>query len=576
MSFVPAAVPADLGADVLHRRVPARRPRLVALLAASMSLLLAGTTVAQSPAPSVAPGSSAVPGPVAVPVSPTLTGTRWLLDVPSSVGLAAVLTDAPPVTLVLRDGLAVGNDGCNDYFAQYATAGSAITFGQVGVTYPPASCTPGLAAFEAAYVAAIGSVTSFTLVGSTLILVDGTGGRILVYTATVRVPIIGGWVVTGITDATGTMVTPLGTSALTLLFRPDDVLTGTTGCNDLFGEYAVAGNAIAIGPLGTTRAACPTQEVADQETEFLAGLQGATQWTLDASDLTLVDATGSPIMSLVSDPNVVPLPTPSAPPAPTPTPSPTPSPSPKPSPKPTPKPTPATVAVPNVVGDAEADALVSIGAAGLTAGAKTRKYDAKVPAGDVLSTDPKAGVIVQRGTAIDYKVSRGPEPTPTPKPTAKPTPKPTAKPTPKPTAKPTPKPTPKPTAKPTPKPTTAPSDALSATSWILSRYDDGTGEVIDVPVVPETPTAAFATGTISGFAGCNTYTASYTLNGASIDIGTLSLTQKLCGELATSVEANFVAAMDQMTTWTLSTDRTKLTLSGTDGAPKLSFATVPK
>ena len=268
-------------------------------------------------------------------------------------------------------------------------------------------------------------------------------------------------------------------------------------------------------------------------------------------------------MSLVSDPNVAPLPTASAAPVPTPTPTPTPSPT----SKPTPKPTPATVAVPNVVGDAEADALVQIGAAGLTAGAKTRKYDPKVPAGDVLSTDPKPGVIVQRGTAIDYKVSRGPEPTPSP--TPKPTPKPTAKPTPKPTPNPTPKPTPKPTAKPTPKPTSkptsAPSDALSATSWILARYDDGNGEVIDVPVVPETPTAAFASGTISGFAGCNTYTASYKLDGSTITFGTPSVTRKQCGDLATAVEANFLAAMGQVTTWKLSTDSAKLTLSGKDG-----------
>ena len=50
-----------------------------------------------------------------------------------------------------------------------------------------------------------------------------------------------------------------------------------------------------------------------------------------------------------------------------------------------------------------------------------------------------------------------PEPTPTPKPTAKPTPKPTAVPTPEPTAVPTPEPTPEPTAIPTPEPTPEPT-----------------------------------------------------------------------------------------------------------------------
>ncbi len=78
--------------------------------------------------------------------------------------------------------------------------------------------------------------------------------------------------------------------------------------------------------------------------------------------------------------------------------------------------TPATVNVPDVVGDPEADALVTLGADGLKAGDKVSAYDGKVAKGTIISTNPKAGVVVQRGTAIDYRVSRGPAPTPSPSP----------------------------------------------------------------------------------------------------------------------------------------------------------------
>ena len=64
--------------------------------------------------------------------------------------------------------------------------------------------------------------------------------------------------------------------------------------------------------------------------------------------------------------------------------------------------------VPDVVGDAEADALVTLGADGLKAGDKVSAYDGKVGKGKIISTNPKAGVVVQRGTAIDYRRVQGP------------------------------------------------------------------------------------------------------------------------------------------------------------------------
>jgi eukaryotic-like serine/threonine-protein kinase len=99
---------------------------------------------------------------------------------------------------------------------------------------------------------------------------------------------------------------------------------------------------------------------------------------------------------------------------------------------------PQGVAVPDLRGRVEQDAVNLIAAAGLTVGARTEDFDPFIPAGSVVSNDPGPNEVVLPGTAISYVVSKGPEPTPTPAPTPVPTPVPTPKPTPVPTPKPTP------------------------------------------------------------------------------------------------------------------------------------------
>jgi len=255
------------------------------------------------------------------------------------------------------------------------------------------------------------------------------------------------------------------------------------------------------------------------------------------------------------------------------TPTATPAATPSPTAKPTPEPTPATVAVPNVVGEAEADALVAFGAAGLTAGEKTRKYDSTMAAGDVLSTNPKGGVVVQVGTAVDYLVSRGPSPTPSPspKPTAKPTPKPTVKPTAAPTPKPTPAPTPKPTVVPTPKPTPTPAPvALPGTSWTLKSYVDSDSTSFPVPD-GITITAAFSSTDVSGNGGCNTYSAPYTVgSGGTISIGTITATTRACSDDVNAAEAAYFDALRNSGTFTATT--AKLKLGSTDSTVRLVYS----
>ena len=96
----------------------------------------------------------------------------------------------------------------------------------------------------------------------------------------------------------------------------------------------------------------------------------------------------------------------------------------------------------------DSGALQAISDAGLRVGMRTEEFDPTVPAGQVARQNPTAGIVVAKGTAVDYVISKGPEPSPSPSPTPSPTPTPT------PTPVPTPAPTPVPTPAPTPGPDT--------------------------------------------------------------------------------------------------------------------------
>jgi heat shock protein HslJ len=73
---------------------------------------------------------------------------------------------------------------------------------------------------------------------------------------------------------------PDGVSA-TLAFDAGQV-SGSSGCNTFSGPYTVSGpDSIDIGPLASTRMACPEPAMAF-EASYLAALDGATTWAVPA------------------------------------------------------------------------------------------------------------------------------------------------------------------------------------------------------------------------------------------------------------------------------------------------------
>jgi serine/threonine-protein kinase len=97
-----------------------------------------------------------------------------------------------------------------------------------------------------------------------------------------------------------------------------------------------------------------------------------------------------------------------------------------------------TVPVPDLRNKTEQEAFQLLATAGLQLGTETEVFDPVIAAGLIVRQEPIAGIVVNKGTAVSYEISKGPEPSPSPSPTPSPTLTPTAPPTPPPTAAPTP------------------------------------------------------------------------------------------------------------------------------------------
>jgi putative lipoprotein len=79
----------------------------------------------------------------------------------------------------------------------------------------------------------------------------------------------------------------------------DGRISGTGGCNRIMGKARIEGAAITLGPLATTRMAC-SPAVMDQERKFLAALEAARSWRIDAArhKLVLLGAKGETLLVL--------------------------------------------------------------------------------------------------------------------------------------------------------------------------------------------------------------------------------------------------------------------------------------
>lgn len=101
------------------------------------------------------------------------------------------------------------------------------------------------------------------------------------------------WSVIQYNDFSGGIVTLLPDTTITIDFGAGGQLGGNAGCNNFTSSFQVDGNAVTVGPPGTTSLLCAEPEgIMEQETAFLNALQASATYRSDGSTLELVTAAG--------------------------------------------------------------------------------------------------------------------------------------------------------------------------------------------------------------------------------------------------------------------------------------------
>lgn len=219
----------------------------------------------------------------AVPPEPdaALVGTIWELDTILS-GDSASTPIAEATIRFGDDGSVGGNAGCNGWFGTYDPA---TGFGEIGSTLM--ACDEPIMAQESLFLSILGGDATVTISGSMLTIADLSGNalqfraqppeedRPLAGTSWELETLIQG-------EAASTPVAP-GSIA----FTADGSVSGTTGCNNYFGDFAAA---TGFGPIGSTKMAC--DGVMEQEAFFLSVLSADATVAIEGALLTITAPSG--------------------------------------------------------------------------------------------------------------------------------------------------------------------------------------------------------------------------------------------------------------------------------------------
>ena len=116
-----------------------------------------------------------------------------------------------------------------------------------------------------------------------------------------------------------------------------------------------------------------------------------------------------------------------------------------------------------------------------------------------------------------------------------------------------------------------PNVALAGTRWKLQAVNNGRQAVVSVLLGTEITAIFESDGAVSGSAGCNSYSGTYTVAGDGIGFGPLATTRMACEPPIMEQEQAYLAALQATTRYTLAGDQ--LILQDGTGARQAAFVT---
>ncbi len=194
-----------------------------------------------------------------------------------------------------------GSGGCNAY---NATIGENFGIGPVASTRK--ACAQPVMEQEGGYFDWLSNAYDYDRAGDQLLI--STAHGVLVYNST---PVLDQsldlqnrtWYLVSV----GTLQAVTGSNSTALFAADGSSLSGATGCNDFNGSYKTEpGNKLTISGLTTTRAACTTEALAKQEEALLIFLPSAVGYTVSDTSMQIQTVDGS-VINYTSIPPAQPL-----------------------------------------------------------------------------------------------------------------------------------------------------------------------------------------------------------------------------------------------------------------------------
>lgn len=227
--------------------------------------------------------SACAGGTPAGPESPDLEGTSWVV----THIRGEETTAEPQPTVGFQEGTISGNASCNSYGGEFTLDGSQLQIEEVFMT-AMACLDDGVSQQESAFMTALGEVSEARMAGDTLELFDADGTAVLSLREAEPVEDVAlegtEWILTGIIEGES-VASPVLDSEVRLTIEGSR-LHGQA-CNTFNASITVGDGQIDVEPIVSTRMACPSQDLTEQEAKVLSILEEATEYAIAGSQLTI-------------------------------------------------------------------------------------------------------------------------------------------------------------------------------------------------------------------------------------------------------------------------------------------------
>jgi heat shock protein HslJ len=233
---------------------------------------------------------------VAAPAAASLEGSTWqLVSVADAGGVVTTVPEGVEATATFADGRVSGSGGCNNYSAAYTLDGDSLTILPGPMTMM--ACPEPQMTVEQQFMAALAATASYHIAGEELHLLNADGQVVATFAVLEPASLTGvTWVATMYNNGREAVVSLLADTEITAVFDAEGKVGGTAGCNRYFAGYTTDGATIAIEPPASTRKMC-SEEIMQQEAQYLAALPTAATFTIQGDELELRTAEGALVAS---------------------------------------------------------------------------------------------------------------------------------------------------------------------------------------------------------------------------------------------------------------------------------------